>query len=378
MTTRWALLGAVPPVHSQLCVSRAALIGLLTLFGARSVSAHPNTRGLDRTLKDPASGRSVRLIWECGDGILAVDPCKLLLHDERDVRLGETEMARITSWVCWSDSDCVAFSFHSWLPVLPEQVWRIQGGSSWLVSTWWRPIGTVVHLWTSRFLYLPMLGLFFLPAVAARRELWSGRGVFRILGLGLVVTGSCVFLLLWLYLVVVLMPLSLPLLGMLIAVTVTVGHQLNNRREGQVTVEPQEPQTAGSPMPWVYAVVGLTSLGATLVSRLVWSTDLVEQSWQELAKDGAATAAIALFGTAALLGLDAQMRRLTGRALLAAVPAIVAFGPLITAMVAVVALCCTPFVARRTRHVVATILMPLGAAAIDAAFVLFRARLDGH
>ena len=359
-------------------MSRALLIGIVMLLGAGPASAHPNTRGLDRLLKDPTSGRSVLLFVECGDGWFAVDPCKLLLHDERGVLLGETKMARITSWVCWSGSDCVVFSFDSWLPVLPDEVWRIHGGSVWLASNWWRPMGPVVHLWETRYLYFPMLGLFLLPFWAVRRELRSGRGVVRVLGVAMAVTGGGVFLLLWLYLVVVLMPLSLPLLAVLIAVSVAVGSQLSNRREVQVTVGRHQQPTAGPPRPWVYALVGLATLGAMLVSRLVWSTNLVEQSWQELAKGSAAAVAIALFGAAVVLGRHAQKRRLTGRALLAGVPALLALGPVMNALIAVVSLSCTPFVARRMRYVVASILMPLGAGVIDAAFVLFRVRLVGH
>ena len=54
------------------------------------------------------------------------------------------------------------------------------------------------------------------------------------------------------------------------------------------------------------------------------------------------------------------------------------YGPLMNAAVAVISLCCTSFVARRTRHVVASILMPLGGAAIDFLIVLFWVPMHGH
>jgi hypothetical protein len=57
---------------------------------------------------------------------------------------------------------------------------------------------------------------------------------------------------------------------------------------------------------------------------------------------------------------------------------IYAIGPLMNAAVALVSLCCTPFVTRRTRHVAASILMPAVAGALDYLIVLFGVPLHGH
>ena len=290
-------------------MSRTLLIGIALLVGAGRASAHPNTRGLVRMLDEPTSGRSVRLMWECGDGIFAVDPCKLLLHDEQGALLGETGMARITSWLCWSRSDCVAFAFHSWLPLLPDEVWRIRGGSIWLASNWWRPLGTAIHLWDHWYLYLPMLGLFFLPILLVRDSVWPRPVALRVVGLTIAIAVGGLFLLVWLYLAVVLLPLSLPLLVLLIALVVIV----QGRPAGAASADAR-------PAPGIYLAVGLSSGALSAIAWVVARTDLVEDSWRALAEGTMTPLAVSAFLVAMWMAGRAAFLRQWGPALLVAVP----------------------------------------------------------
>ena len=211
---------------------KVAVVFFLLSFG-RSASAHPEYDEVDRTLHDGA-GRRLQLVRHYVDGIIAGDPCKIVLRDEAGTVLGETEFARSISVVCWSNSDCLVFRSDSFMPILPDEVFRVRAGRLEAASVWWRPFGIAADLLDHWLGYLAMLGIFFLPVAGFQGAMRSKPGLVRNLRLAISVLGGGLILLLWFYAAVVLTPLSFPVLAVLIGATLVTDRWWSRRRRTRV------------------------------------------------------------------------------------------------------------------------------------------------
>ena len=188
---------------------------VMSLFvAARDAVAHPDYEHVDRALVDN-SGKPLKLVRHYSDGIIATDPCKLILRDEAGLVLGETEFARNISVACWSSSDCLAFRFDSFMPLLPDEVLHIRGGVMRRASPWWGPLGVLADLVNHWLAYLCALGVLFMPVAAVRAAMRSKPGIRRNVSLAIGWVGGGVVLLAWFLVVVMQSPLSLPLLSVL-------------------------------------------------------------------------------------------------------------------------------------------------------------------
>jgi hypothetical protein len=212
---------------------KAGVLLLLLLVGTLA-GAHPEYDEVDRTLHDGA-GRRLQLVRHYVDGIIAGDPCKIVLRDEAGTVLGETEFARSISVVCWSNSDCLVFRSDSFMPILPDEVFRVHAGRLERASVWWRPLGIAADLLDHWLGYLAMLAVFFLPIAGFQGAMRSKPGVVRNLRLTISVLGGGLILLLWFYAAVVLTPLSFPMLTVLISLTLIADRWWNRRKRTQVT-----------------------------------------------------------------------------------------------------------------------------------------------
>ena len=96
-------------------------------------------------------------------------------------------------------------------------------------SLWLRAFGIFVHLVDYHVVYPIVALLCVLPIAFLRRELASPPGLWRNLGLAVGVVLGLPFLVLWLYIVVILSPLSLPLLLLVVGAITAVWRAWRNR-----------------------------------------------------------------------------------------------------------------------------------------------------
>lgn len=191
---------------------RFGIFGLLLFAAATELRAHPPYEILERVVVDE-SGRRLRLVMSYQDGIFLSDPVKLVIRDARDRSLAETDYGRYVALLCRRPPSCTVFRYDGLLPVLPEDVWILEAGqlrperSLGLVL-----LGVVAPLWTRGGAYL--LAVVTLAAPVLLLWLVSRAGVagWRTL-LGII--ASVFYLALWLYVVVLLSSLSLPLVILL-------------------------------------------------------------------------------------------------------------------------------------------------------------------
>jgi hypothetical protein len=190
------------------------------MAAASPVLAHPPYEHLERVVTDD-SGQSLYLSKSYVDGIFFTDPVKLVVRDRDERTVVETEYGRDLSVVCWPPRPCVVFRYEGTMPVLPQNVWRFHGGqlqqtrSPGLIA-----LGVVAPLWdhVSGYLFsFVWLGVPFLVLW----PLWrSHRSTPRPALVSVVSMGAVLYVVIWLYTVVLLSYLSLPLV---IAVCVTGG-----------------------------------------------------------------------------------------------------------------------------------------------------------
>lgn len=190
----------------------------LLLCLASPALAHAPYERLERVFTD-TSGRTLQLVKRYTDGIIFADPVQLIVRDSSGATLAETQAGRDVGVLCWRGRTCVVYRYDGSMPLAPDDVWRLHDGA--LVrtdSTILLMLGVVAPLWSHWLGYLIAIGLFFLPfAVVTRVWQWRRKGAR---GFVLVVLGILgpVFLLLWLYALVGLSELSLPLAALVIGV----------------------------------------------------------------------------------------------------------------------------------------------------------------
>ena len=104
--------------------------------------------------------------------------------------------------------------------------------------------------------------------------------------------------------------------------SLTPGSADPKRVESRIALTPDS--SGGTPLGrWWHVTVGLCSLAASVLASLVWSTDLVEESWSALVEQLTLVLALAGLATAAWLAISALRRHQTVPALLVGVPALV-------------------------------------------------------
>jgi hypothetical protein len=135
--------------------------------------------------------------------------------------LAFTPAGREVVLACWPFTKCTAFRYEGFFPVLPADVWQLQGEKLVKVgSAGYQAVGLFIPLLDNWLGYLVAILFLTLPLLALRNALAapdSGRRTARILLAGL---GGTFIWVLWLYAVVLLSPLSLPLIVMVLTATV--------------------------------------------------------------------------------------------------------------------------------------------------------------
>lgn len=190
--------------------------------------AHPEYERPECAVVD-STGREIQFVKSYVDGIFFTDPVKIVVRDRSDLMLDETEFARDALVMCTSAADCTVFRYEGRMPVLPAEVLRLEG--SRLIraeSTGLLLLGTLLPLRDHGLGYLLATGLFFVPILSFRRARRAGA---RNRTLAMIVTGALGLpcLLMWLYGVVALSRLSLPLLLLLIGTSAALFEYLRRR-----------------------------------------------------------------------------------------------------------------------------------------------------
>lgn len=184
---------------------------VLCMAAARPVLAHPPYEHLERVVKDDG-GRSLSLKKSYVDGILFTDPVKLVVRDDDDRTIVETEYGRELTVLCWSSRSCVVFRYDGLLPVLPQNVWRFRGGhlyedrSPGLVA-----LGVVAPLWGNASGYLFSFASVGVPFLVFWLLSGPSRSPRRAALMSIAALGALLYAVIWLYTVVLLSRLSLPL-----------------------------------------------------------------------------------------------------------------------------------------------------------------------
>jgi hypothetical protein len=197
---------------------RLAITSVLLTCGA-SVQAHPPYESPVTTLRAP-DGSPVSVVKRYTDGLFFTDPVQVLLRDGQGGTLAESDAGRDVSVVCLTEQRCIAFRYDGLMPVIPEDVWRIEGRTVQKVdSLVLTAVGVVVPLWDHWLGYLIAVLLLVIPWAALKRS-WA-RPATPANGCVVAVVGlsAAGLWILWLYGVVLLSYLSLPLVA---AVTISL------------------------------------------------------------------------------------------------------------------------------------------------------------
>ena len=206
-----------------------AAFSLMLLAPARSAVAHSDYERLERVIHGGAYGQ-LQLVKSYTDGIFFADPVKLVVRSGGNVIVAETDFGRDVSVVCFGAPRCVVFRYVGVVPILPEDAWVLEEGKLHPSAAWGHQLlGIVAPLWDHAVGYLMGLALLLAPV-----------GVFRVLGgissravriraktMAALVTVP--YALLWLYIVVALSYLSLPLVLALAAIALTAWFSLTRK-----------------------------------------------------------------------------------------------------------------------------------------------------
>jgi hypothetical protein len=188
------------------------------MAAANPVSAHPPYEHLERVVKDN-SGRSLSLMKSYVDGIFFTDPVKLVVRDEDDRTILETEYGRELTVLCWSSRPCVVFRYDGLMPVLPQNVWRLRGSqlhedrSRGLLA-----LGVVAPFWDNAGGYLFALVSLGVPLLVLWLLSGPTRSPRRAALISFAAVGAMLYAAIWLYTVVLLSRVSLPLVMVVSAV----------------------------------------------------------------------------------------------------------------------------------------------------------------
>lgn len=159
-----------------------------------------------------ADGQPLQLVKAYVDGIFAADSVKLVVRDGAERTVAETDYGREIALLCWTAHSCVVFRYDGLMPVLPENAWRLEEGQ--LVastSPWLLALGAVAPLWTNSAGYAFSIACLAVPVVLfwllnQAPASWHRSLLMTIGGLALLPYAGV-----WLYTVVILSYLSLPL-----------------------------------------------------------------------------------------------------------------------------------------------------------------------
>jgi hypothetical protein len=188
---------------------RMACVALL-LGCAVPAAAHPPYESAERIVID--HGRSLHLTKDYIDGIMAIDPVKLVVRDDDDRTVAETEYGRDVAVVCWESRPCLVFRYESEISVAPSNVWRLDGGQLIADSSLsMYALGLVVPLWEHFAGYVFALISLAVPILAGWSISQMGKSAWR---RGIEIVAALValpYMAIWLYAVVQLSYLSLPL-----------------------------------------------------------------------------------------------------------------------------------------------------------------------
>ena len=190
---------------------RRTILAALVLISPAIAAAHPPYEHEDRVITE-ASGRRLRLMRSYVDGIMMSDPVKLVVRDDDDRTVAETEYGRDLAVICPRPAACLVFRYEGFGSVVPANVWWFRDGELRVTrSPAILAAGLVLPLWEHWIGYLVCLMFFVAPFVGGWL-IWRPQPSPARMGLlGIVGLLSVPYLLIWLYAVGVLSELSLPL-----------------------------------------------------------------------------------------------------------------------------------------------------------------------
>jgi hypothetical protein len=159
-------------------------------------------------------GRQLQVFKSYTDGIFFTDPVTLVIRDADDRTVADTDYGRNVAIACWRGAACAVFRYDEFWSVLPEGVWRLEGGT--LVasdSRWLAAIGVIAPLWDDAAGYALMFATVAFPAVG----LWlfrqpRSRAGQVLLALAAILTAF--YALMWLYAVALLSRLLFHAVGL--------------------------------------------------------------------------------------------------------------------------------------------------------------------
>jgi hypothetical protein len=190
---------------------RRAVLAALTFLCPAMVAAHPPYEEEIRVITEE-SGRRLQLVRSYVDGVMMTDPVKLVVRDEDDRTVAETEYGRDLALICLWPPSCLVFRYDGLVPILPENIWWLQNGELRVVrSPALLALGVAVPLREHWIGYLVSLVLLAAP-FGFGWLLWRpgpSRGRIGVLGLVGILTVPYLFV--WFYGVVILSELSLAL-----------------------------------------------------------------------------------------------------------------------------------------------------------------------
>jgi len=178
-----------------------------------------------------SSGERFNVVKRYTDGIFFTDPVRLVVRNAQGATVAETDAGRDISLLCPTERKCVAFRYDGLMPIVPEDVWWLEGSNAWKAQSVLLTVaGVPVLFWDHWLGYLVALAFLWVPLVALRRA-WA-RPTTPVNGVLLAVVGlsACGIWLAWLYVVVLLSYLSLPLVVALAVGVSFLGRRLRWRR----------------------------------------------------------------------------------------------------------------------------------------------------
>ena len=192
-------------------VRRAIILAALISVSPTFALAHPPYEQEERVVTG-ASGRRLHLVRSYVDGIMMTDPVKLVVRDDDDRTVTETEYGRDLALTCPGPDTCLVFRYDGLTPVVPTDIWRFRDGELQATrSPALLAMGIVLPLrehWIGYLLALALLGAPFVVGWLIWRPQPSRARVGMLGVVGLLATP---YLFMWLYGIVLLSELSLPL-----------------------------------------------------------------------------------------------------------------------------------------------------------------------